>query len=51
MFGMDEAITKSLELSEPINAKKIDGEFIGLGDRKSYVRAHEKYLDKLGNIA
>ena len=51
MFGMDEAITRSLDSNESINAQKIDGEFIDLGDRKSYVQAHEKYLGKLGNIA
>ena len=51
MFGMDEAIRKSLLSKEPVQGVKVKGEFVDIGDRKSYIKAYDQYLNRLGRIA
>lgn len=51
MFGMDEAIKRSLEADEPVYGVKVKGDFTDIGDRRAYAKAYEQYLSRLGRIA
>jgi mannose-1-phosphate guanylyltransferase len=50
MFGMDEAFRDASRKGEQIFTFKAEGDFIDIGDKKSYREAYERYLKKLGKI-
>jgi mannose-1-phosphate guanylyltransferase len=50
MYGMDEAFREALKKGEEVYTYKSEGDFIDIGDKKSYQAAYEKYLQKLGRI-
>ncbi|HEY6884410.1 MAG TPA: nucleotidyltransferase family protein [Nitrososphaeraceae archaeon] len=50
-FGMDDAVRKALEQKRIVKGHKIvESGFIDIGDKKSYLDAYKKYVDKLGKI-
>src|ERR687885_1184589 len=49
-FGMDDAVRKALEKRKFVKGFKIESGFIDIGDKKSYLDAYKKYVQKLGNI-
>lgn len=49
-FGMDDAVRKILEQKKVVKGFKIDSGFIDIGDKKSYLDAYKKYVEKLGKI-
>jgi mannose-1-phosphate guanylyltransferase len=50
-FGMDDAVRKALEQKRIIKGHKIgESGFIDIGDKKSYLDAYKKYVEKLGKI-
>jgi mannose-1-phosphate guanylyltransferase len=50
-FGMDDAVRKALEQKRFVKGHKIvESGFIDIGDKKSYLDAYKKYVDKLGKI-
>jgi mannose-1-phosphate guanylyltransferase len=49
-FGMDDAVRKALEQKKIIKGFKIDGGFIDIGDKKSYLDAYKQYVSRLGKI-
>lgn len=50
MFGMDNAVRTALKKNERIVGYVAKGDFIDIGDKKSYRLAYEQYLNKLGEI-
>lgn len=50
VFGMDEAFREASRKGEQIYTFKAEGDFIDIGDKKSYREAYERYLKKLGHI-
>lgn len=50
MYGMDEAFREAMKKGEVVYTYKAEGDFIDIGDKKSYQAAYEKYLQKLGRI-
>ncbi|MDG6939777.1 MAG: nucleotidyltransferase family protein [Nitrososphaerota archaeon] len=50
MFGMDEAFRLAMKAGEPIYLHRSEGDFVDIGDKKSYMAAYNKYLQKLGRI-
>ena len=49
-FGMDDAVRKALEQKRIVRGYKIESGFIDIGDKKSYLDAYKKYVEKLGKI-
>lgn len=49
-FGMDDAVRKALEQKRTVKGFKIDGGFIDIGDKKSYLDAYKEYASRLGKI-
>jgi mannose-1-phosphate guanylyltransferase len=49
-FGMDDAVRKALETNRFVKGFKIESGFIDIGDKKSYLDAYKKYVDRLGKI-
>src|SRR5919199_5314234 len=49
-FGMDDAVRKALEKNKFVKGFKIESGFIDIGDKKSYLDAYKKYVQRLGNI-
>src|SRR5919199_4167584 len=49
-FGMDVAVRKALEKRKFVKGFKIESGFIDIGDKKSYLDAYKKYVQRLGNI-
>jgi mannose-1-phosphate guanylyltransferase len=49
-FGMDDAVRKALDQNRKVKGFKIDSGFIDIGDKKSYLDAYKKYVDRLGKI-
>jgi mannose-1-phosphate guanylyltransferase len=49
-FGMDDAVRKALEKKKFVKGFKIESGFIDIGDKKSYLDAYKKYVEKLGKI-
>jgi mannose-1-phosphate guanylyltransferase len=49
-FGMDDAVRKALEKKKFVKGFKIQSGFIDIGDKKSYLDAYKKYVEKLGKI-
>ncbi len=49
-YGMDDLVKKSMIKKKPIHSFIIKSGFIDIGDKKSYRRAYQQYLEKLGKI-
>lgn len=50
MFGMNFAFERAIRAKESIYGYVIKGDFIDIGDRRSYWEAYKKYLGKIGEI-
>ena len=50
MYGMDTAFERAKKAGERLYGIKVDGEFIDIGDRKSYRDANEQYMQKIGKV-
>lgn len=49
-FGMDQVIKKALSTKKQVNSFLIKKGFIDIGDKASYRKAYQQFLEKLGNI-
>lgn len=49
-FGMKEAFEKAKRAGERLCAVRTEGEFLDIGDRKSYRDANERYMKKIGKV-
>ncbi len=49
-FGMKEAFERAMRAGERLCAVRTEGEFLDIGDRKSYRDANERYIKKLGKV-
>jgi len=47
---MDQVIKKALIAKKQVNSFLIDKGFIDIGDKASYRKAYQQFLEKLGNI-
>jgi mannose-1-phosphate guanylyltransferase len=50
MYGMDTAFERAKKAGERLFGVKVEGEFIDIGDRKSYRDANEQYMQKIGKV-
>lgn len=50
MYGMNDAFNAALKRGERIYAYKAEGDFIDIGDRKSYLAANSRFVERLGRI-
>jgi len=50
MYGMDVAFARAKKAGERLYGVKVEGEFIDIGDRKSYRDANEQYMQKIGKV-
>jgi len=49
-YGMDDLVKKSMVKKKPIHSFIIKSGFMDIGDKASYRRANQQYLEKLGKI-
>jgi mannose-1-phosphate guanylyltransferase len=50
-FGMDDAVRKTLEQKRIVKGYKVsESGFLDIGDKKSYLDAYKRYVEKLGKI-
>lgn len=49
--SMDAAFQRAIENKETILGRVVEGEFIDLGDKRSYTQAYKRYLERLGPMA
>ena len=49
-FGMDQVIKKALSTKKQVNSFLIKKGFVDIGDKASYRKASQQFLEKLGNI-
>ena len=49
-YGMDNVIKKAMSKKKPINGFIIKKGFMDIGDKTSYKKAYQQFLEKLGNI-
>ena len=49
-YGMDEVIKKALDKKKLVNGFITKKGFLDVGDKSSYKKAHQQFLDKLGHI-
>ncbi len=49
-YGMDDLVKKSMMKKKPIHSFIIKSGFMDIGDKASYRRANQQYLEKLGKI-
>ena len=49
-FGMDQVIKKALSTKKQVNSFLIKKGFIHIGDKASYRKTYQQFLEKLGNI-
>lgn len=49
-YGMDSAIKKAMSNKKPVNTFVTKKGFIDIGDKASYKRAYQEYIQKLGKI-
>jgi mannose-1-phosphate guanylyltransferase len=47
---MDDAVRKALDDNKMIKGFKTKSGFIDIGDKRSYLQAYKKYVQKLGRI-
>jgi len=50
MYGMDTAFERAKKAGEGLFGVKVEGEFIDIGDRKSYRDANEQYMQRIGKV-
>jgi mannose-1-phosphate guanylyltransferase len=50
MFGMDAAFERARKAGERLYGVKIEGEFLDIGDRRSYRDANERYMKRIGKV-
>ena len=50
MYGMDVAFARAKKAGERLYGVKVEGEFVDIGDRKSYRDANEQYMQKIGKV-
>jgi len=50
MYGMRETFERAKKSGAKIYAVNIDGEFIDIGDRRSYKDANEQFMKKMGKV-
>jgi mannose-1-phosphate guanylyltransferase len=50
MYGMKEAFENAQNAHDRLYGIKVDGEFIDIGDRKSYREANEEYMKRMGKM-
>jgi mannose-1-phosphate guanylyltransferase len=50
IYGMKEAFDAAMANGERICALRMDGTFVDIGDKKSYIEANELYLQKYGKV-
>jgi mannose-1-phosphate guanylyltransferase len=50
MYGMRETFEEARGAGAKLYAIKVDGEFIDIGDRKSYREANEKYMKRMEKV-
>lgn len=49
-YGMDDVIKKAIARKKPVNSFLTKKGFIDVGDKASYKKAYQHFLEKLGNI-
>src|SRR5215467_7859135 len=49
-FGMDDAVRKALDAKKLVRGFKTKSGFIDIGDKRSYLQAYKRYVEKLGRI-
>jgi mannose-1-phosphate guanylyltransferase len=49
-FGMDDAVRKALDAKKLVKGFKTKSGFIDIGDKRSYLQAYKRYVEKLGRI-
>jgi len=49
-YGMDDVIKKALDKKRLVNSFLTKKGFLDVGDKASYKKAHQHFIDKLGNI-
>ena len=49
-YGMDDVIKKAITRKKIINSFMTKNEFIDIGNKSSYKKAHQEYIQKLGKI-
>lgn len=49
-YGMDAVVRRALKSGERIDAFVTGGDFVDIGDKESYLRAHREYSERLGPI-
>jgi len=50
MYGMNDAFNAAVKKGEPVFGYKAEGDFIDIGDKKSYISANAKFVERLGRI-
>ena len=50
MYGMRETFDEARTKGERVFALKVDGEFIDVGDRRSYREANDQFIKKMGKV-
>jgi mannose-1-phosphate guanylyltransferase len=50
MFGMDQAFNNAIKADERVYGYECKGEFIDLGDKRSYRQADETFINRIGRI-
>jgi mannose-1-phosphate guanylyltransferase len=50
IYGMKEAFEEAMARGERICALRMNGTFLDIGDKKSYIEANELYLQKYGKV-
>jgi mannose-1-phosphate guanylyltransferase len=50
MYSMNDAFNAAVKKGEPVFGFKAEGDFIDIGDKKSYINANAKFVERLGRI-
>ena len=50
MYGMKEAFERARKANDRVFGARVEGEFVDIGDRKSYREANELFLKKMGKM-
>ena len=49
-YGMDDVVRKAIAKKKPVNSFITKKGFIDIGDKASYRKAYQQFLEKLGKI-